>query len=173
MDELIVNLWAAYDAETGFVYALSGKVYLVSGDEENKLSILKALARTDHLTAKRYQVPSRFEVIYTDGTVKKNVTSLDAIADPNANLFEEMFENLEADLPPLIFFVIMTSLKSNSVCLKLRSALLRHCTRMRKEISLLSLPMLIVSGSGYKSSYEAGEIFKTPGQISQHLVLIL
>lgn len=104
MDELIVNLWAAYDAETGFVYALSGKVYLVSGDEENKLRILKALARTDHLTAKRYQVPSRFEVIYTDGTVKKNVTSLDAIADPNANLFEEMFENLEADLPPLIFF---------------------------------------------------------------------
>lgn len=104
MDELIVNLWAAYDAESGFVYALSGKVYRASGDDEEKLRILKALARTDHLTAKRYQVPSRFEVSYTDGTVKKNVTSLNAISDPRANLFEEMFENLEADLPPLIFF---------------------------------------------------------------------
>ena len=58
------------------------------------------MARTDHLTVKRYQVPSRFKITYTDGTVKKNLTQLNAINDPNANLFEDMFANLETELPP-------------------------------------------------------------------------
>lgn len=101
MDELIVNLWAAYDAETGLVYALSGKVYLASGNDQEKLNLLRVLSRTDHLTAKRYQVPSRFEVRFPNGAVKKNVTWLNAIYDPNANLFEDMFRILESDLPPL------------------------------------------------------------------------
>lgn len=102
MNELIVNLWAAYDAESGLVYALSGRVYIASGDDESKLRVLKSLARTDHLTAKRYQVPSRFQISYANGSVKRNVTQLNAISDPNANLFEEMFGNLEAELPPLM-----------------------------------------------------------------------
>lgn len=104
MDELIINLWGVYDSESGFVYALSGKVYMSSGDDENKLRILKELARTDHITAKRFPVPSRFEVCYTDGTVRKNVTPLNALSDQSANLFEEIFESLEAELPPVIFF---------------------------------------------------------------------
>ena len=100
MSELIVNLQAIYDADSGFVYGLSGKVYNVAGDDKFKLSVLKSLARTDHLTVKRYQVPSRFQISYTDGTVKKNLTQLNAINDPNANLFEDMFANLELELPP-------------------------------------------------------------------------
>ena len=104
MNELIVNLWAFYDADAGVVYALSGKAYSTSGEDSLKLDILKSLARTDYVTAKRYDVPSRFQVCFTDGTAKKNVTYLNAITDPNANLFEEMFRNIEAELPPLIRF---------------------------------------------------------------------
>ena len=100
MTELIVNLWALYDADTGLVYGLSGKVYNVSGDEQFKLDVLKSLARTDYVTAKRYQIPSRFEVIATDGSIKKNVTHLNAIGDPNAVIFEDMFLNIESELPP-------------------------------------------------------------------------
>ena len=104
MNELIVNLWAIYDADSGCVYGLSGKTYSVSGDDKFKLSVLKSLARTDHLTAKRYQVPSRFQISYTDGTVKQNVTLLNSINDPNTNLFEDMFSNLESELPPVMRF---------------------------------------------------------------------
>jgi len=100
MNELIVNLWAIFDADSGLVYALSGKVYCVSGDDEFKLGVLKALARTDHITAKRYEVPARFQVSFPDGSVKKKVTLLNAIVDPNSNLFEDMFSNLESELPP-------------------------------------------------------------------------
>ncbi len=104
MSEMIINLWAIYDADSGLVYGLSGKSYCVSGDDKFKLSVLKSLARTDHLTAKRYEVPSRFQVSSLDGTVKKNVTLLNAISNPNANLFEDMFVNLESELPPAMRF---------------------------------------------------------------------
>lgn len=101
MSELIINLWAIYDADSGLVYGLSGKVYNTSGDDRFKLDLLKSLANTDHLTAKRYQIPSRFQISYSDGTVRKNVTLLNTIHDQNANLFEEMFSNLQSELPPL------------------------------------------------------------------------
>jgi hypothetical protein len=35
-----------------------------------------------------------------DGT-KEKVTTLSAINDPNTHLFEEVFKNIEAELPPL------------------------------------------------------------------------
>jgi hypothetical protein len=100
MSELIINLWAIYDVDSGFVYGLSGKAYNVSGDDKFKLSVLKSLARTDHITVKRYQVPSRFQITYTDETVKNSLTQLNAINDPNANLFNDIFSNLESELPP-------------------------------------------------------------------------
>lgn len=104
MNELIVNLWAIYDADSGVVYALSGKAYCVSGDERFKLDVLKLLARTDYSTVKRYVVPSRFQISFPDGTVRSNATFLNAIQDPNANLFENIFVNIESELPALMRF---------------------------------------------------------------------
>ena len=101
MDELIVNLWAIYDASTGLVYALSGKVYNVPGDDEFKLGVLDSLARTDHLTAKRRKVPSRFQISYNDRTVK-NVTMLSMIRDHSESLFDEVLTMLESELPSLM-----------------------------------------------------------------------
>jgi hypothetical protein len=99
--ELVFNLWAIYDMKVGFVYALAGKAYSASGSAADKLAILKSLAASDYTTAKRYGVAGRFNVCFADGTVKRGVAPLQAIADPNAHLFEEIFKNIEAELPPV------------------------------------------------------------------------
>jgi hypothetical protein len=99
--ELVFNFWAIYDAGTCLVYSLAGKAYNLSGSDAEKLALLKKLSATDYITAKRYKLPDRFQVSYTDGTEKKGVTFLNTVHDPNAQLFEEMFRNLEPELPPL------------------------------------------------------------------------
>jgi len=99
--ELVFNFWAIYDAGTGLVYSLAGKAYNLSGSDAEKLALLKKLSATDFITAKRYKVPGRFQVSYLDGTEKHGITLLNTVHDPNAQLFEEMFRNLEAELPPL------------------------------------------------------------------------
>jgi hypothetical protein len=99
--ELAINLWAIYDSGTGFVYGLAGRAYNIIGSDAEKLAILKSLSATDYLTTKRYQVPKRFSVSYTDGTVKEGVAFLNAVYDPHAQLFEEIFANIELELPPI------------------------------------------------------------------------
>jgi hypothetical protein len=54
--ELVFNLWAIYDMGVGFVYALAGKAYSANGSDADKLDVLKSLAATDYITAKRYGV---------------------------------------------------------------------------------------------------------------------
>ncbi|TDU32564.1 hypothetical protein DFR24_1962 [Panacagrimonas perspica] len=90
MSEVIVNLWAIYDAGSRVVYALAGRCYEMEGTEPQKLALLKALSRHDHRNAKRYPVPKRFAIHYGDGVRKEGVTYLNAISDPNVNLFEEV-----------------------------------------------------------------------------------
>jgi len=99
--ELIINLWALYDASTGTVYALAGRAYNIAGTDKAKLDFLKMAARTDYVTAKRYRVPDRFCIVFPDGQEHRCVTYLNAVSDPNAQLFEQIFKNIEADLPPL------------------------------------------------------------------------
>lgn len=102
MAELIINLWAVYDAGTGLVYGLAGRAYSVEGTDQQKLTLLRALARTDHVTVKRYALPGRFTVSFADGTEQAGVTTLRAVMDSNAGLFEDMFANVENELSPLM-----------------------------------------------------------------------
>ncbi|UCO97517.1 hypothetical protein LF844_23105 [Metapseudomonas lalkuanensis] len=104
--ELIINLWALYDGSTGTVYALAGRAYNIAGTDREKLDFLKMAARTDYVTAKRYRVPDRFGIVFPDGQEHTGVVYLNAVSDPNAQLFEELFNNLEADLPPLPRFSV-------------------------------------------------------------------
>lgn len=99
--ELIFNLWAIYDAVTGTVYGLSGKAYNVAGTDSQKLAFLKAAAGTDYITATRFKVPERFGIVYPDGQEQTGVTYLNAVQDPNSQLFEDIFKNIEAELPPI------------------------------------------------------------------------
>jgi len=99
--ELVFNLWATLDGGLGYIYALSGKVYKISGNDQQKLAILKALASTDYITAKRYRVPDRFSVQYPDGVKKSGYAGIGAVSDPHAQLFGNIFKNLEHELPPI------------------------------------------------------------------------
>ncbi len=102
--ELIVNLWAYYDANEKLIYALSGRVYNANGTNEEKLALLKKLAATDYIAAKKYKVPERFAISYTNGERRTGVTFINAVYDPYAQLFNDMFINLENELPPLLKF---------------------------------------------------------------------
>ncbi|WP_147411102.1 hypothetical protein [Pseudomonas cavernicola] len=99
--ELVINLWAIFDGSTGFVYGLAGKAYNVPGTERQKLDLLKALSATDHVTAKRYKVPERFSVSFTDGSSESGITYLNSVYTPYAQLFEDVFKSIEQELPPI------------------------------------------------------------------------
>ena len=99
--ELVVNLWAIYVASTGFVYSVAGRAYNVFGSDKEKLLLLKSLSATDYITAKRYSLPERFIISFTDGTTKAGVTFLNAIYDSNAQIFEDVFKAIESELPPI------------------------------------------------------------------------
>ena len=120
--ELVVNLWAIYDCGTGFIYGLSGRAYCASGTEAEKLTLLRRLSATDYITAKRYEVPDRFQVTYANGTVQRKLTTLNAVSDSSAQLFEEMFRNIESELPPIPDFAeaddrsVPQKLPKNPVC---------------------------------------------------------
>lgn len=99
--ELIVNLWAIYDASVKVIYCLSGKVYAASGADSEKLKILKMLARTDYLTAKRHPVSERFSICGPGGQKRTGVTYLNALEDGGYSLFSDVFDSLELEIPAI------------------------------------------------------------------------
>ena len=99
--ELCLNLWAFADKGTGYVYVLAGRAYRLSGTDEEKLQILRALSFSDYHLAERYPVPKRFELIAGEDK-RLGFTTTAAVNDPNAQLFEEIFKALEKELPPIL-----------------------------------------------------------------------
>ena len=99
--ELVFNLWAIADIDTGFVYALGGRAYRLDGGDDEKLEILRRLSFTDFQLANRYAVPKRFSISTNDGTLD-GVTTISTVNDPNAELFEVVFQELESNIPPLL-----------------------------------------------------------------------
>ncbi len=98
-DNLAVNLWAYIDADTGMVYAISGKAYALAGADADKAIVLRQLAATDYPTAKRLPLPKRFTV--TDGAQTHEGVSPSIYVRSNvADVFESVFQSLEAELPP-------------------------------------------------------------------------
>jgi hypothetical protein len=103
-NDLAVNLWAYIDEGTRLVYAISGKAYALSGRDEDKLAVLRQLAATDHLTAKRQGLPKRFTV--TDGQqTREGMTHPRIIRDNVADAFESVFQSIESNLPPMPDFL--------------------------------------------------------------------
>jgi hypothetical protein len=103
-NDIVVNLWAYIDEGTGMVYAISGKAYALQGGDEDKFGVLRQLAATDHLTAKRHGLPKRFTV--TDGQQsREGMTHPRIIRDNVADTFESVFQSIEANLPPIPDFL--------------------------------------------------------------------
>lgn len=103
--ELTANLWAFLDSTTGLIYALAGRAYWVSGDDGKKLATLRELSRHDFRCANRVPVPNRFTLQFADGTKKSGFTTPQAVRDPDSQLFEEVFTELENALPPIPDFL--------------------------------------------------------------------
>jgi hypothetical protein len=99
--ELTVNLWAFLDSTTGLIYALAGRAYYLSGDDDQKLTTLRELSRHDFRCADRFPVPERFTLQFGDGTTRSGLTTPQAVRDPESQLFEEVFGELESALPPI------------------------------------------------------------------------
>jgi len=101
--ELCVNTWYYLD-HFRVVMRLAAKVYALRGSDEEKLTELRRLAATDHLTATMGQVPKNFTLVLSDGQLQGAVTEEHMKTDPTS-VFEELFSQIEKDLPDLIVSV--------------------------------------------------------------------
>jgi len=99
--ELVFNLWAFADKDTGYVYSVSGRAYRLAGDEASKLATLKSLAFTDFNTARRLRLSDRFKVADGNETMERLAPPA-FVNDPVAQFFEEVFIELEKELPPIL-----------------------------------------------------------------------
>ena len=97
--ELVINLWAIFDLTTGVIYNLLGRVYNVSGNDEEKLEFLRSVAATDYINAVRQPLNPRFVISQPDGDEMRGATFINAINDPQSGVFEDLFEYLESNLP--------------------------------------------------------------------------
>jgi hypothetical protein len=98
--ELALNLWAYLDQGMGVVYALAGKVYALTGSEEEKLSLLQKLASTDHTSVTRQSVPKNFQMKIGDETLE-GIVDAGTLKENMRQVFEELIRSIEAELPPI------------------------------------------------------------------------
>jgi hypothetical protein len=98
--EIVLNLWA-YSDQQGYVQRLAGKCYALHGNDAEKLSVLRALAKSDYLSAKWESVPKNYRLINVDGSELLGVARTNEVMDEHAHvqLFHALIEQLEADLP--------------------------------------------------------------------------
>ena len=100
--EIILNLWYVHD-DNGFIYSLRARCYIGSGDDEEKLALLRRFAQTDYLIAQPFPIPERFQTIIVEGNRQRKVpvVHLDSLGPLGGAqvLFEEAFVALEKQLP--------------------------------------------------------------------------
>lgn len=110
-EELVVCLWAFLDSGLRLIYALAGRVYCLTGDDESKLQTLRELSRFDFRSVGRLPVPKRFVLSFPDGSERRGFVPPQAVFDPNATLFEDLIKELERQMPPISDFVRNTAIR--------------------------------------------------------------
>lgn len=98
--EVVLNLWAYVD-EGGYIPRLAGKSYVMDGNDDEKLALLRALSRTDFLSAEWCKVPSNFKITNPDGQTMTGIATASMLSDPisHSHLFKQLLENLADSLP--------------------------------------------------------------------------
>jgi hypothetical protein len=98
--EIVLNLWA-YSDDEGYIRRLAGKCYALHGNDADKLSVLRALAKSDFLTAQWEPVPDNYGVIHLGHGEERGVATTNEVLDPDshAQLFGALINRLEANLP--------------------------------------------------------------------------
>jgi hypothetical protein len=95
--EIILNLWYYVDEDQQCIFALAGRAYMASGTDEEKTALLKQLAATDYPLALKLPTPDRYVTFYAD-KMRPGITPASELDDPATQLFEEVYQAIEADL---------------------------------------------------------------------------
>lgn len=103
--EVCVNLWAYVDEGTTFVNRVTGRGYILSGTDADKLATLHLLAQSDFLSSAWFQVPDNFSVTCELGTLTR-VIEPDALQDDQilAMVFDEVYNNINETMASQIRF---------------------------------------------------------------------
>lgn len=98
--EVVLNLWA-YVTEKGQIMRISGKSYVLQGDDQNKLMLLRRLSATDFISAPWHKVPSNFKVITPEGQEIKGIAHASLLSDPlsHSHIFGPLLEKLANSIP--------------------------------------------------------------------------
>lgn len=98
--EVVMNLWA-YADETGTILRLAGRTYALQGEDEDKLAILRVLAKTDFLATPWHKVPTNFKMNGPDGRVMRGIAhaSMLSIESSHAELFRPLMDELAGTVP--------------------------------------------------------------------------
>ena len=103
--EIILNLWYVYGVD-GLIYSLRARAYVHKGNEEQKLEFLQGFAEKDYLIAQPFPIPDCYHMEIITKVCKKKLpvfptNLLDVHGGPVtiANLYEEVFRQIEKQLP--------------------------------------------------------------------------
>jgi hypothetical protein len=97
--EVVLNLWA-YAGEDGYIIRLAGRLYVMVGDDREKLKLLHQLAKTDFLSAPWRKVPENFSLNGPDRKMS-GVAHASLLSDVNSHshLFGPLIEELATQMP--------------------------------------------------------------------------
>jgi hypothetical protein len=98
--EAVLNLWAYVD-EGGYVFRLAGKAYVIDGNDDEKLSLLRRLSATDFLSCACHKVPANISVMSSDNQQIEALADRSIPSDENGPiaLFGPLMEQLAKELP--------------------------------------------------------------------------
>ncbi len=98
--EICLNLWF-YGDDTGIVQRIAGKAYALKGSDDEKLTALRTLSATDHLTAVMDRVPARI-VFKMDGRSLEGACDSRSIHLMVDQVFGPLMDKLEKSLPVVL-----------------------------------------------------------------------
>jgi hypothetical protein len=95
--EICLNCWYFGD-DTGVVLRIAAKAYALSGNDDEKLAVLKALSTTDHLTATHAKVPDRYS-LSMDGQIFRGAVPTVTMQENAIHYFDDLIEELTQNFP--------------------------------------------------------------------------
>jgi hypothetical protein len=99
--ELCVNLWFCFDKDSGYVDAIAGRGYMLSGTDEQKNIILKTLSGSDYLNSQWLPIPEKYQtnIIDIENNKTTNFPGVIHASDVDIlgmGLFETVFQQIES-----------------------------------------------------------------------------
>lgn len=104
--EICVNLWAYTAPDTRQVQRIAGRMYVLLGDEDEKLRTLSTLAFTDNSIATWTAVPEHLITVLPDGTEIPGCISIDFLRQEGSigEVFSPLLQMLEEAIPKQVGF---------------------------------------------------------------------